>query len=70
MQNGLYDSQYLLDAPIDIRLRNWHDDTAILHHALQPELPKALGTLASLYLNEPSWKQMRTSKKDEAKADE
>jgi DNA polymerase len=71
MQNGLYDSQYLMDAaPIDIRLRNWHDDTAILHHALQPELPKALGTLASIYLNEPSWKQMRTASKDEVKADE
>lgn len=71
MQNGLYDSQYLMDAaPIDIRLRNWHDDTAILHHALQPELQKALGFLASIYLNEPSWKQMRTSAKDVNKADE
>jgi len=70
LQNGLYDSQYLLDAPLDIRLRNWQDDTAILSHALQPELPKALGTLASIYLNEPSWKQMRTAKKDESKADE
>lgn len=71
MQNGLYDSQYLMDAgPIDIRLSNWHDDTAILHHALQPELPKALGTLASIYLNEPSWKQMRAASKDAAKADE
>lgn len=69
LQNGLYDSQYLMDAPIDIRLRNWHDDTAILQHSLQPELPKALGTLASLYLNEPSWKQMRASAKD-AKADD
>lgn len=71
MQNGLYDSQYLLDTtPFPIRLSCWRDDTAILHHALQPELPKALGTLASVYLNEPSWKQMRTAKKDEGKADE
>lgn len=69
MQNGLYDSQYLMDAPIDIRLQSWYDDTAILQHSLQPELPKALGTIASLYLNEPSWKQMRTGAKD-AKADE
>jgi uracil-DNA glycosylase len=70
MQNGLYDSQYFLDAPIDIRLRNWQHDTAILQHATQPELPKALGVLASLHLNEPSWKQMRTSAKDENKADD
>lgn len=69
LQNGLYDMQYLLDA-LDIRLRNVHDDTAILQHSLQPELPKALGTLASLYLNEPSWKYLRTSDKDVNKADE
>lgn len=70
MQNGLYDSQYFLDAPLPIRLRNWRDDTAILQHAYQPELEKKLGVLASLYLNEPSWKQMRASAKDINKADE
>lgn len=69
MQNGLYDAQYLLDAPVEIRLRNWCDDTSLLQHSYQPELKKDLGTLASLYLNEPSWKQMRASAKD-AKADE
>lgn len=68
-QNGLYDAQYLLDAPIQIRLTNWREDTAIMQHAYQPELPKALGVLASLYLNEPGWKQMRSAAKD-AKADE
>jgi len=68
-QNFLYDDQYLLD-PLDIRMRNMSDDTAILQHALQPELPKALGTLASLYINEPSWKFMRESSKDDNKADE
>lgn len=70
MQNGLYDAQYFLDAPLPVRLVNWRDDTAILQHAYQPELPKALGVLASLYLNEPSWKQMRMSAKDTNKADE
>lgn len=70
MQNGMYDAQYLLDAPLDIRLKNWGDDTSLAQHAYQPELPKALGVLASLYLNEPSWKQMRVSSKDINKADE
>jgi len=65
----LYDAQYLLDAPIPIVLRNYIHDTSLAQHAYQPELPKALGILASLYLNEPSWKQMRASAKD-AKADE
>lgn len=69
LQNGLYDMQYLLDI-MDIRLQNVVHDTAILQHALQPELPKALGTLASLYLNEPAWKFMRESSKDDNKADE
>ena len=69
LQNGLYDAQYLLDAPIPIVLRNYIHDTSLAQHAYQPELPKALGILASLYLNEPSWKQMRASAKD-AKADE
>lgn len=68
-QNGLYDTQYCLDAPIEIRFRNLCDDTAILQHSLQPELPKALGFLSSLYLNEPSWKNMRAQAKD-AKVDE
>lgn len=69
LQNGLYDMQWLLDW-LDIRLKNVYDDTAILQHVIQPELPKALGTLASLYLNEPLWKYMRTSVKDVNKADE
>lgn len=69
MQNGLYDMQYLLDH-MDLRAVNCCHDTAILQNALQPELPKALGTLASLYLNEPLWKNMREAAKDENKADE
>lgn len=68
LQNGLYDLQWLLDV-MDIRPVNVLHDTAILQHALQPELPKDLGTLGSLYLNEPSWKHMRFSK-EEVKADE
>lgn len=70
LQNGMYDAQYLLDAPIEIRLKNWGDDTSLAQHAYQPELEKKLGVLASLYLNEPSWKQMRSSSKEVNKADE
>ena len=70
LQNGMYDAQYLLDAPLEIRLVNYNDDTSLIQHAYQPELKKDLGTLASLYLNEPGWKQMRASAKDTNKADE
>jgi hypothetical protein len=56
-QNGMYDMSYLwrvygIPAP-----RNC-DDTMLLHHALQPEMNKGLGFLASLYTDEPSWKHM------------
>lgn len=70
LQNGLYDMQYLLDAaPLDIRLAGRIEDTNILHHALEIELPKDLGTLASLYVNEPGWKQMRTKHQEEKAED-
>lgn len=68
LQNGLYDMQYLLEE-LDLRIENVLHDTAILQHSTQPELKKDLGTLASLYLNEPAWKFMRESVKDE-KVDE
>jgi hypothetical protein len=31
----------------------------LLHHSLQPEMKKALGFLATIYTEEPSWKFMR-----------
>ena len=41
----------------------------LLHHALQPESPKALGYLGSLYTDEIAWKGMRkqaeTTKKED-----
>lgn len=56
-QNGLYDMGYLwrvygIPAP-----RN-AGDTMLKHHALQPEMEKGLGFLASLWTDEPSWKHM------------
>lgn len=70
LQNGLYDMQYLLDAaPFPIYLAGLIEDTNIQHHAFQPEFPKDLGMLASLYTNEPGWKQMR-SKHQEEKAED
>jgi uracil-DNA glycosylase len=61
-QNGVYDISYLwrvygIPAPLAC------DDTMLLHHALQPEMDKGLGFLASLYTNEPSWKQMGKGQK-------
>jgi uracil-DNA glycosylase len=58
-QNTLYDIHFLWRrygiAPV-----NYSDDTMLLHHALQPESPKGLGFLGSVYTDHSAWKQMRT----------
>ena len=60
-QNGLYDVHYLW-RQYGIAVRNFCDDTMLLHHSLQPESPKSLGFLGSIYTNEASWKLMREDK--------
>lgn len=57
-QNFSYDMKYFWKA-VKIPCPYFHGDTMLLHHALQPELEKGLGFLASVYTNEPSWKFMR-----------
>ncbi len=54
-QNGSYDVQWLFEK-WGVAVRNWSDDTRLLHHALWPESPKDLGTIASLHLDMPGWK--------------
>ena len=41
MQNGTYDFTWLYD--MGIHVRNYCEDTRLLHHALYPEMPKDLG---------------------------
>lgn len=67
-QNGLYDISFLWRS-YGLRVVNPQEDTMLLHHALQPESPKGLAFLGSVYTNEASWKLMRkhttTIKRDE-----
>lgn len=58
-QNTLYDIHFLWRG-YGITVRNYTDDTMLLHHALQPESQKGLGFLGSVYTNHSSWKTMRT----------
>lgn len=53
-QNGLYDTQVLLEYGISVI--GWEHDSMFAAHALFPEMPKNLGFLASIYTNFPSWK--------------
>lgn len=61
-QNGLYDINFLWSRyGIPVPLAT--EDTMLLHHAMQPELEKGLGFLASVYTEEASWKFMGKGKK-------
>ena len=65
-QNGMYDIQWL-HRLYGIKVRGKPEDTMLMHHALQPELPKSLGFLGSMYSDEPAWKQLvshKAEKKD------
>ena len=66
-QNFLYDSNFLWTS-YGITCPSMSEDTMLLHHALQPEMEKGLGFLATLYTNEPPWKMMR--KKDTVKRED
>lgn len=68
-QNLLYDMQYLWRV-YGITVRNVLHDTMLMHHALQPESPKGLGFLGSIYTDEPAWKLSRPRGKEELKKDD
>jgi uracil-DNA glycosylase len=68
-QNGLFDMQFLW-TEARVPVWNYLRDTMIRHHAWQPQLPKDLGFLGSVYTNERSWKPLRprgtkTTKREE-----
>lgn len=67
-QNGLYDIQYL--HRYGIFVRGYSADTMIRHHALQPEMDKGLGFMASIYTDEAPWKVLRDRNKDNFKQDD
>ena len=56
-QNCTYDITWLARI-MGIHTRGIVEDTMHMHHALQPEMRKDLGMLASLYTNERPWKTM------------
>jgi len=63
-QNGAYDLGFLWRR-YGIKVVNFTEDTMLLHHSLQPESPKGLGFMGSVYTDEPAWKIMREGKEDE-----
>lgn len=57
-QNFLFDIHFLWRR-YGIPVPGATDDTMLLHHALQPEMEKGLGFLATIYTDELAWKFMR-----------
>jgi uracil-DNA glycosylase len=68
-QNGMYDISFLWRS-YGLRVTNPEHDTLLLHHALQPESPKSLSFLGSVYTGEASWKLMRKHGKTTIKQDD
>lgn len=58
LQNGPYDIIWLWKI-MGIAVKNYQEDTRLMHHALYPELPKSLEFMGSLYAKEFAWKNMR-----------
>lgn len=59
--NGSYDAQWNFHK-LGLVERGEYHDTMLMAHAIQPELPKTLGMMASLYTNDGAWKHMATFK--------
>lgn len=59
-QNVLQYDAYWMVKELGIALMNVQDDTMIKAHCWQPELDKNLGFLGSIFLDERSWKHIRT----------
>lgn len=62
-QLGAYDIQYLWRVH-GIPVHGPIEDTGLAHHALEPELPKDLGSLGANYTDLPEWKTMRGNKSE------
>jgi uracil-DNA glycosylase len=64
--NAIYDISWMA-YHAGIKTMGIIEDTMHMHHAMQPELPKGLGILGSIYTNETAWKTMakKGNKRDE-----
>lgn len=67
--NAVYDLAFLKHR-CGIIVRGKVHDTLAMHQALAPELPRDLGTLTSLYTNQPYYKDMYTAWADGSKGSE
>ena len=62
-QNGPYDVQWLYEE-WGVAVRNYREDTRLLHHAIYPEMPKGLGFMGAKYARQGPWKTMGSEDTD------
>jgi len=66
LQNGLFDVSYL-HGRMGLPVVNYREDTRLMQHVLNPELPKSLAFMGATYADPPGpWKSLRF---DEEKRD-
>ncbi|RLB99764.1 MAG: hypothetical protein DRI57_33160, partial [Deltaproteobacteria bacterium] len=64
-QNGVgYDLPLLRARGWDVNLEAYTDETMILHHTLNPELPHNIGFISSIYGRQPYWKDSFLTRKE------
>jgi hypothetical protein len=57
-QNGSFDVQLIWEK-WRVKVQNYAHDTRLIHHALWPELPKDLGSMAATHTTMPGWKPVK-----------
>lgn len=65
-QFGTFDTEYL-HHQYNIRVNNWAWDTMIAQHIMEPELPRSLKYLSSVYTREPYYKDEGKEKMSDEK---
>lgn len=64
-QNGVgYDIPLLRARGWEVNLEAYVDETMILHHTINPELPHNIGFISSIYGRQPYWKDSFLSRKE------
>ena len=64
-QNGVgYDIPLLRARGWDFKLKNYVDETMVMHHTINPELPHNIGFISSIYGRQAYWKDSFLSRKE------
>ena len=69
-QNYMAYDTWVMLREMNLKTKDFAEDTMIQHHGFQPEMQKGLGVLASIYCNVPAYKTFKPRGKRATKRDE